>query len=108
MIECDTLADNYWVDSFWKYRRYNDDDLGCSVGWVTSLRPVGVSTPVDTSFVPMLECLVLLELSDRYFVLIFHTISLRDFSGRLKPESQRGSPTEKGSYSEWTRLSRAS
>ena len=78
VIECDTLTDNKWVDSFWKNRRYNDDDLSRSIGWVTSLRPVRVRAPVDPSIVPVLECLVLLQLSDRYNVLIFHTFSIKD------------------------------
>ena len=88
MIECNTLAYNYWIDSFWEYWRYIDYNLSGAIGGITSLRPVGVRTPIDTSMVAMLELLTLLQLSDRNDVLIVHTFSIRALIGTIKPKGR--------------------
>ena len=78
MIECDALAGDDWPDTLWQNGRDVDDNPGSSVGWIPSLGPVGVRAPIDCSIIAMLELLALLQLSDSYDVLIFHTISIRE------------------------------
>jgi hypothetical protein len=84
MIERNTLTYNHWIDTFWKYWRNIDYDLGSSIGWVTSLRPIRIGTPKNASMITMLELLALLQLSDSNDVLIFHTISIKEPSRQYK------------------------
>jgi hypothetical protein len=81
MIESDTLASNWRVGYFGKKCRYNHYDPGCSVGWVTSLWPVRVSTLIDAS-VSVFESLALLQLSNGD--LIVHTMIMNESSGERK------------------------
>ena len=88
VIESDTLTNNNWVNTFRKYWRYIDDNPGCTIGWVTSLRPVRISTPVDSSIVAMLELLALLQLSDSYCGGVLNHASIVGApGGQLKPYS---------------------
>jgi hypothetical protein len=84
VIECNTLTYNNWPNSLRKNWRYNDYNPSCTIGWIPSLSPVRGRTPVNASIVAVLECLVLLELSDPYCVLIFHTISIMSDEGTFK------------------------
>lgn len=84
MIERDALTDNDWIDTFRKYWRNIDYDLGSAIGWIPGLRPVGVGTPINTSVIAVFEPLVLLQLPDSNNVLIFHTFSIVSSVGTFK------------------------
>jgi hypothetical protein len=89
MIESDALAYNDRMDTFWKYWRNIDNDLGSSIGWVPSLRPVRVSAPINASMVAVLELLTLLQLSDCDDVLIVHTIIIYQIGGKDNTKGRR-------------------
>jgi len=84
MIECNTLSDDNWINSFWKYWRNVNNNPSSPIGGVPSLRPVGVSAPKNASMITMLELLAFLQLSDCNDVLIFHTISIRESDKNFK------------------------
>ena len=89
MIECNALAGDDWPDSQLRNSWRNiDNNPGSPVGWITSLFPVRVRTSVDGTIIAILELLTLLQLSDSYDVLIFHTISIKNFYGTLKPRNE--------------------
>ena len=85
MVEGDALARNNRPGILLiRNRRSNHYDLGCPVGRIPSLRPVGVSALIDSS-VPVLESLALLQLSDCGGVLNHESI-VGAPGGQLKQE----------------------